>query len=707
MKISILVNCVEDYVSKKLNLIMRIIFFIAIGIFGITRYEDFKHENQIYIDYINNLEKSTKQEYKSRLKESVETTIAFINAARNKIIKSQEKLLTQEIQKIHILINGIKEKEFNQFITSYKHDYIRLSLVKKDSKVQKKLIFNEQELYFIIQDELITNKLTIETREYLYNSISDDNRYVWVNKILSYEGGDAYATRLIHPNLKETEGEQLSTSMEDIKGNKPFLDELLGIKKDKEIYFEYFFKTVNSNDISKKLSYAQLYEEEDWIIATGIPLTNLKSAIEKVSQTIKEAHKQHFKQKMIYESMSTLLFIILFFLLKKIVNDYFNQNQKLKDEIALRLQVSENRANKFFDLSINLHLIIDLNGKVLHVNDTCKSILGYEKEELINTLLLDLLHPDDMEETRKERIRVREGQRGGYFENRYIHKNGNTIHLAWSAMVDVDNSEIYASAQNITTAKFNEVEIKKQELLLHQQSKMASMGEMIENISHQWKQPLSVISAVSSGIKFKNDLKELQTKDIDTSATIISDSIQYLSDTVDDFRDFFKHDKFKRDFSIINTFLKIDRLLKSQFEPFSINVIKNIDEIEVYGYENELIQVLINILNNARDELLKSLEKKKLILIEVKKNKELLEIIIKDNAGGISDKIIDKVFDSHFTTKADIEGTGIGLYMSKAIITEHMRGTIEVVNSEYSYEDKRYIGAEFKISIPQNLRKKP
>jgi len=694
-------------VSKKLNLIMRIIFFIAIGIFGITRYEDFKHENQIYIDYINNLEKSIKQEYKNRLKESVETTISFIKTTRNKIIKSQENLLTQEIQKILIFIDGVDENDFNQFVKSYTHDFIRLSFLKKDSKVQKKLIFNEQELYFIIPDELITNKLTMETREYLYTRISDDNRYVWVNKILNYQGGDEYATRLIHPNLKETEGEKLSTSMEDIKGNKPFLDELLGIKKDKEIYFEYFFKTVNSNDISKKLSYAQLYEEEDWIIATGLPLTNLKSAIENRSVVIKEAHKQHFKQKMIYESMSTILFIILFFILRKIVNDYFNQNQKLKDQIARRLQVSENRANKFFDLSINLHLIIDLNGKVLHVNDTCKSILGYEKEELINTFLLDLLHPADMEETRKERKRVREGQRGGYFENRYIHKNGNTIHLAWSAMVDVDNSEIYASAQNITSAKLNEVEIKKQELLLHQQSKMASMGEMIENISHQWKQPLSVISAVSSGIKFKNDLKELQTKDIETSATIISDSIQYLSDTVDDFRDFFKPDKFKRDFSIKNTFLKIDRLLKSQFEPSSINVIKNIDEIEVYGYENELIQVLINILNNARDELLKSLEKKKLILIEVKKNKEFLEIIIKDNAGGISEKIIDKVFDSHFTTKADIEGTGIGLYMSKAIITEHMKGTIEVFNSEYSYEDKRYNGAEFKISIPQNLRKKP
>ncbi|NQY94958.1 MAG: HAMP domain-containing histidine kinase, partial [Campylobacteraceae bacterium] len=112
---------------------------------------------------------------------------------------------------------------------------------------------------------------------------------------------------------------------------------------------------------------------------------------------------------------------------------------------------------------------------------------------------------------------------------------------------------------------------------------------------------------------------------------------------------------------------------------------------------------LINILNNARDELLKSIEKKKLILIDVTKNEKFLEIIIKDNAGGIPENIIDKIFDAHFTTKHESEGTGIGLYMSKTIITEHMRGIIEVHNSEYIYKERTYTGAEFKITIPINL----
>ncbi|OUR74111.1 hypothetical protein A9Q76_01440, partial [Arcobacter sp. 31_11_sub10_T18] len=92
-----------------------------------------------------------------------------------------------------------------------------------------------------------------------------------------------------------------------------------------------------------------------------------------------------------------------------------------------------------------------------------------------------------------------------------------------------------------------------------------------------------------------------------------------------------------------------------------------------------------------------------LILIDIHRNKEYLEIIIKDNAGGISDEIIDKVFDSHFTTKEDIEGTGIGLYMSKIIVTEHMKGSIEVRNSNFIYEEETYTGAEFKITIPKNL----
>jgi len=239
---------------------------------------------------------------------------------------------------------------------------------------------------------------------------------------------------------------------------------------------------------------------------------------------------------------------------------------------------------------------------------------------------------------------------------------------------------------------------------LLQQSKMAAMGSMIENIVHQWKQPLSLIAAESSGIKFKNDSGKLETHDIDKSTESINESVQHLAQTIDDFRNFFKEDKYSKNFLITDTFEKVFRLLLSQFLPQNIHLVKNIQDVSIEGFENELIQVLINILNNARDELIKSKDEQKLIFIDVYKNKSFLDIIVKDNAGGISEKIIDKIFDSHFTTKNQGEGTGIGLHMSKVIITEHMHGRIDVCNTKYTYDKKSYTGAEFKISIPLNLK---
>ncbi len=287
------------------------------------------------------------------------------------------------------------------------------------------------------------------------------------------------------------------------------------------------------------------------------------------------------------------------------------------------------------------------------------------------------------------------------YENSYLDKMNTT--LKWSKNLNFNNIFTYQNSEDNMREKLTQLEKNKNNQILFQQSKMAAMGAMIENIVHQWKQPLSHIAAVASGIKFKNDAGELESKDIDNSTESINDSVQHLAQTLDDFRNFFKEDKYSKQFLLHETFEKVSRLLLSHFIPHNIFIVNNIEEITVEGYENELIQVLINILNNARDELIKIKENKKLILIDIHRNKEYLEIIIKDNAGGISDEIIDKVFDSHFTTKEDIEGTGIGLYMSKIIVTEHMKGSIEVRNSNFIYEEETYTGAEFKITIPKNL----
>ena len=242
-------------------------------------------------------------------------------------------------------------------------------------------------------------------------------------------------------------------------------------------------------------------------------------------------------------------------------------------------------------------------------------------------------------------------------------------------------------------------EQKQKDALLFQQSKMASMGEMIGNIAHQWRQPLSVISVAVTGVKFRMEFQTLDDDTLNESLDNISNSVQNLSQIIDDFRGFFKPNKSKEEFLIKGTFEKVFKLLTSQFKIENITIVQNIEEIYTFGFENELIQVLINIINNARDELVKKENKQRLILIDVVKNNKNVEITIKDNAGGIPVDIIGKIFDSHFTTKKDATGTGIGLYMSKMII-EHMDGTIDVSNETFIYEGNSYEGACFKISFP-------
>ncbi len=236
--------------------------------------------------------------------------------------------------------------------------------------------------------------------------------------------------------------------------------------------------------------------------------------------------------------------------------------------------------------------------------------------------------------------------------------------------------------------------------MLIQQSKQAVMGEMIGFIVHQWKQPLNLISMSNGLLKFRQEDKSFASEeDVNTSLKNIDNAVKHLSSTMDDFRSFFKPNKEKIHFNIVNTFNKVFRLLDKSFVNYNIELVKEFEDIEIYGFENELIQVVINILNNARDALKTKKNQRLLIFIKVFSKDEKVNIYIKDNAGGIPDEIIGRVFESYFTTKNDTEGTGIGLYMSKKIISKNMKGDISVQNVNFIYEDCSYIGAEFKIVI--------
>ncbi|MEA3352802.1 MAG: hybrid sensor histidine kinase/response regulator [Campylobacterota bacterium] len=242
---------------------------------------------------------------------------------------------------------------------------------------------------------------------------------------------------------------------------------------------------------------------------------------------------------------------------------------------------------------------------------------------------------------------------------------------------------------------------KEKEQLMFQQSKMAAMGEMLENIAHQWRQPLSVISTGASGIKMEKEFGLLTDKMLMETLDNIVNSTQFLSKTIDDFRDFFKANKTKEDFVIKDAVEKTLNMLQSKFKNRNIKVFKNIEDISICSLENEFIQAILNILNNSRDALekIENLDER-FVFLDIQRDNDNVIIFVKDSAGGIPENIIGRVFEAYFTTKEDSDGTGIGLYMTQQIIEEHMHGKIEVENSTYQYNDKEYRGAKFTITLP-------
>ncbi|MEA3353111.1 MAG: hybrid sensor histidine kinase/response regulator [Campylobacterota bacterium] len=266
-----------------------------------------------------------------------------------------------------------------------------------------------------------------------------------------------------------------------------------------------------------------------------------------------------------------------------------------------------------------------------------------------------------------------------------------------------DNNMVCNTLDCVAKSLYLNTEKKNMERMLQTQSKVAAMGEMIGNIAHQWRQPLSVISTIASAFPVKIDLgKEISQKEILDYSNKIVEQVEYLSSTIDDFKDFCNQsDKLFSSFNIKDTIDKTVNLTKDSFINNSINIVLDIDDFIFLQKENELIQVFLNIFNNAKDAFnINEIDyANRYLFVDIKKEQENCTIIIKDSAGGIVDEALQRVFEPYFTTKFEAQGTGIGLYMTHKIITEHYNGKIEAYNEQYNYNDLMLKGAVFKIIL--------
>ena len=285
----------------------------------------------------------------------------------------------------------------------------------------------------------------------------------------------------------------------------------------------------------------------------------------------------------------------------------------------------------------------------------------------------------------------------------FIHRTLTLKNLNQTLSIKVEEktkklNELNKNLEDMVEKKTKEL-IQKENILNHQ-SKMAAMGEMIENIAHQWSQPLSVITTAATGAKVKKEFGNFTDSDFYETIDIINNSAQHLSTTIDDFRNFFNNDKEVSSFDINLPIERVLYLLNSKLKNRDIIVVKNTQKIEVLGLMNEFIQVLLNIIKNSLDAFEENDYKNKFVFIDIYKENQTLILKIKDNANGIKEDIINRIFEPYFTTKHKNQGTGIGLYMSTEIIKKHMNGKLSVSNQEYVYNDIKCKGAQFVIELP-------
>jgi len=379
-------------------------------------------------------------------------------------------------------------------------------------------------------------------------------------------------------------------------------------------------------------------------------------------------------------------------------NKLLESFHKMQIEIDKREDSLEKSLKSFKSLfnSTMESIVLSKDGKIIDVNDvTVEIFLFKSKEDVIGKELFDYV-TDDYKDLIKNNLKedVKEP-----YEIECIKDNGNIINaLVQGKTLEINSQRIRVSALIDIT------EIKNKDKLLFQQNKMASMGEMIGNIAHQWRQPLNVISTSASSIQLEQEFGLLDDKKINSTMDIIIQNTLYLSKTIDDFRNFFKTDNNLESFELKSAIKKALKLIDSNITNHNITIkTEFLDQgIIIDGSSNEFIQVLLNIINNSKDAFVLNKIENRVIKIKEEVDSNFYKLKIMDNAGGISEDIIYKIFDPYFTTKHKSQGTGIGLYMSHQIIVDHMKGEFYARNIRYKENNQNYKGCCFTIKFQKN-----
>ncbi|WP_419769398.1 MAG: cache domain-containing protein [Candidatus Marinarcus sp.] len=606
-------------------------------------------------------------------------------------------------------LSKILEKQNETFFTYYWNN---------PNKHEKELgFFKLFEPYgFIIGTGNYIDNFENETKKNILKNIQSirfhqNDGYVFV---LNYEG-----IMLAH---QDTTIINTDTSLLSDKNGHAIIKEIIHFAKKNESGFLSYngVKKPSTQLVSLKTTYVKDFKTWQWVIGSGFYNDSLNLLLESKIKELKSNKIEYIKKIVTFSVILTIILLIISIFISNLIKIKFNLfkrtverelNKNRQQNIKLEKALDEKKEYENVILHNNLVSITDNKGIIIYSNEAFCEITGYTQNELVgknHNIMRNHTVPDSFYKNLWQTITNGQTWRGIIpsitKEKKHIYLN-TTI----SPIKDHTSGKIVkfiASRFDITDKINADKELMEKHNILVQQSKMAAMGEMLGAIAHQWRQPLSTISVAATGIKMHKELEILTDDFLIEAMDSINHSVQHLSTTIDDFRNFFIPNKKLNNFYIKDAIEKTLKLISVQFENHNIIIVKNIENFSLYALENELLQVFINLLNNGKDQLLIQNHPKKIILIETKKVNDSFLIEITDSGGGINEKNLDKIFEPYFTTKEDMQGTGIGLYICKNIIEKNMKGTLNAVNKSFEYQDEQYYGASFIIQLPLQDEKK-
>jgi len=503
---------------------------------------------------------------------------------------------------------------------------------------------------------------------WLYFSGDSKQNYIFINEVNSLKILNTEIDNAVFNNMSFSQSKLLEEKIKLFERKLYFL-------RDNPLFKQYFekssvldnkFKVIEKSFLEKRL----LLED----------LTKLKQELRNSPLIVNTmSMRNEFFQTIVKNPKFTELYqYVMFFIVNGGSFDEFKALEKLVNEFQTNSNNNEINIAIIKDIKRILHLI-------LQIEDIESKI---EKHRLLKSI-------DNFESSLIDEFNIKDSFANGIF---YFLVFVSLVLLIILTFLFIKDRKLQNQLNrlNMSLQQRIDKEVKKnreKDKLMFQQAKLASLGEMIGNIAHQWRQPLNNLAIIIQDVENAYLFDEVDENYISNMSKEAMKQISYMSSTIDDFRNFFKNNGQNEIFDVVEAIEKALTITKNSIEANNIVIYKDIrDYVKANGQENQYIQVLINLIKNAQDVINKIKPKKGFIKIALQQKDNFVYLTVDDNGGGVPKDLINKIFEPYFTTKHQATGTGLSLYMSKMIIEQNFHGKLKVENLDS--------GARFSIITP-------